>query len=162
MQFVMHELRCKSRQRVLMMCMALLLSACTSGPLVKAVADAEVDRLCAKDGGIKVYERVTLPAARFDQWGNIGVRVKENASPTDEYYDDGGTQFLQEGGVTIVRFTARIVRRRDAKVLGEAVQYARGGGDLPGPWHPSTYECPPLMDSIGKLEASIFRKKESQ
>jgi hypothetical protein len=40
-------------------------------------ADSEVRRLCAIDGGIKVYERVVLPAARFDQWGNASIPAKE-------------------------------------------------------------------------------------
>jgi hypothetical protein len=28
------------------------------------------------------------------------------------------------------------------KLLGEFVLYRRGGGDLPGPWVPSSYRCP--------------------
>lgn len=139
-----------------------LLVACSSGPLVKAAADAEVDRLCAIDGGVKVYEAVTLPAERFNQWGNIGVRIKKHASPIDEYYSDGETQFLRKGHLTIVRFSSRIVRRSDAKVLGEAIHYGRGGGDIPGPWHPSGYECPSIAESTGKLESSIFRRRDAQ
>jgi hypothetical protein len=48
----------------------LLLTACTSGPS-KGGLDAEVDRLCAIDGGIRVYERVTLPPDKFDKWSQI-------------------------------------------------------------------------------------------
>jgi hypothetical protein len=150
------------KKQIVMLCTVPLLVACSSGPLVKAAADAEVDRLCAIDGGIKVYETVMLPPERFDKWGNIGVRIKENAAPTDDYYSDGETKFLREGHLTIVRFSSRIVRRSDAKVLGEAIQYGRGGGDVPGPWHPSGYECPSLSESIGKLQSSVFRKKNSK
>ena len=35
----------------------------------KAQMDKEVDRLCAVDGGIKVYETVKLPADQFNEWG---------------------------------------------------------------------------------------------
>ena len=35
--------------------------------------DREVKRLCAIDGGIKVYETVKLPAERFDQYGQIFI-----------------------------------------------------------------------------------------
>ncbi|UJP03539.1 MAG: hypothetical protein LZF85_03550 [Nitrosomonas sp.] len=37
----------------------------------KARLDREVDRLCAIDGGIKVYETVVLPADKFDKSGRI-------------------------------------------------------------------------------------------
>ena len=34
--------------------------------------DREVKRLCAMDGGIRVYEKITLPADKFDQrYGQI-------------------------------------------------------------------------------------------
>ena len=41
-----------------------LATACASGPS-KSELDAEVKRLCAIDGGIKVYERVALPEEKF-------------------------------------------------------------------------------------------------
>lgn len=37
----------------------------------KARLDKEVDRLCAIDGGIKVYETVLLPPDKFNQWGEV-------------------------------------------------------------------------------------------
>lgn len=50
--------------------------------------DREVKRLCAIDGGIRVYETVTLPAGKFDQYGQISVPYKENVKLGDEYYYD--------------------------------------------------------------------------
>ena len=35
----------------------------------KARLDREVDRLCAIDGGIRVYETVQLPSDKFNKWG---------------------------------------------------------------------------------------------
>jgi len=138
----------------------LLIATCSSGPLVQAAADKEVRRLCAIDGGVKVYETVTLPAERFDNWGNvIGLQIKGNAKPTDDYYSELETQTLQDGNLRIVRVVARVLRRSDAKVLGESVRYGRGGGDVPGPWHPSTYDCPSIAESTGKLQSSVFRQQ---
>jgi hypothetical protein len=34
-------------------------------------ADNLVDELCAKDGGVKVYETVILPKERFNEWGQF-------------------------------------------------------------------------------------------
>ena len=46
------------------------ISACASGPS-KGQLDDEVKRLCAIDGGVRVYETVTLPPEKFNQWGEI-------------------------------------------------------------------------------------------
>ncbi|MDY0014282.1 MAG: hypothetical protein RBS40_15515 [Rhodocyclaceae bacterium] len=133
------------------------LVACSSTPS-KSELDAEVKRLCAIDGGIKVYETVKLPAEKFDQYGN--VRIPSKAKSTDEYYYDSETIYLREGDPTVTRMVTRIVRRSDGKVLGESIRYARGGGDLPGPWHPSSFICPSPTEKP-YLEPSIFLKGNS-
>ena len=48
----------------------------------KARLDREVDHLCAIDGGIRVYETITLPADQFDKEGRINFYYptqRENA-----------------------------------------------------------------------------------
>ena len=44
-------------------------------PLVASCAkwalDAEVDRLCAVDGGVKIYETVQLPPEKSNRWSQI-------------------------------------------------------------------------------------------
>lgn len=47
-----------------------LLTSCASGPS-KGQLDDEVKRLCAIDGGIKVYETVRLPAKNFETKGCV-------------------------------------------------------------------------------------------
>ena len=44
---------------------AILLSGCE-----KFALDRQMEELCKKDGGVKVYETVTLPPEMFDQWGD--------------------------------------------------------------------------------------------
>jgi len=125
---------------------------------VKAYYDRQVQELCAKDGGVRVYETVKLPAVRFDKWGNVGIHEKGYAKPTDEYYYESDIHYYRQGNPTLLRSRSWIVRRSDGKVLGEAISYGRGGGDLPGPWHGSSFHCPPIADAEGKLESSIFLK----
>lgn len=131
----------------------LLLSGCATP--TQMILDAEVKRLCAIDGGIKVYETVTLPAGRFDNYGNIGVRNIQNADPRDEYYFRSDDVYMRSGNPALIRTVTQIVRRSDGKVLGESIRYGRGGGDIPGPWHSSTFDCPSIKDL--RLEASIFK-----
>ena len=62
----------------------LALTTGCSGPS-KSELDAEVKRLCAIDGGIKVYETVTLPSERFDEHGNVRIPAKDYVRSGDEY-----------------------------------------------------------------------------
>ncbi|MBM3358987.1 MAG: hypothetical protein FJY54_14835 [Betaproteobacteria bacterium] len=118
--------------------------------------DMEVNRLCKQDGGVKVYEQVKLPAERFDKWGNVGVPNKRHAKPSDDYYFETEIRYLRTGNPSLQRASTVLVRRSDGKVLGESVRYGRGGGDLPGPWHGSSFSCPSIGEAEGSLETSIF------
>lgn len=120
--------------------------------------DARVRQRCAKDGGIRVYEQVVLPADRFDKFGTVGIRNARYARSTDQFYFETTESYLRMSSPTIIRHVTRVVRQVDGKVLGKSIRYSRSGGDIPGPWHPSSYACPKVRDAEGKLEASIFRK----
>jgi len=132
-----------------------LVSACASGP-GKAELDAEVRRLCAIDGGVKVYETVMLPAEKFNQWGQINFYRPdqgENALGIEyiyvwavHYYKKGSPAVNGAQETSVRRDHIKIIRRSDMKVIGEVVKYHRAGGDLPGPWMPSSYHCPDVLD----------------
>lgn len=143
---------------------AVLCIATLSGLLWLAVgekwkADRQVRELCAKDGGVRVYETVTLPAERFDEWGNVGIPERSRAKLTDEYYYESEIHYYREVSPKLLRSRSWVVRRSDRKILGEAISYGRSGGDLPGPWHGSSFHCPPIAEAEGKLESSIFLKR---
>jgi hypothetical protein len=127
-----------------------LLSACE-----KTRLDDEVRQLCAKDGGIKVYETVKVPAEMFDRYGIVRVPSKQDAKASDEYYYERETTYLRTGNPAMWRSHHRIIRTSDGKVLGESIHYARRGGDIPGPWHESSFGCPDVRDQPS-LENSIF------
>jgi hypothetical protein len=145
-------------KRLLTLCALLPIVAGCATPSQMAV-DAEVKRLCAIDGGIKVYETVKLPPDRFDQWGNVRIPFKQSAKPSDDYYVESESIVLKDGDPKLIRMISRVVRRMDGKVLGESIHYGRGGGDLPGPWHPSSFTCPSPTEKP-YLEPSIFLKGE--
>ncbi|MBX3647519.1 MAG: hypothetical protein KDD77_01725 [Caldilineaceae bacterium] len=123
-----------------------------------ALLDAEVRELCAKDGGVKVYETVKLPAEKFDKWGNVRIPSKRDAALTDEYYYEIDTTYFRTGNPEVWRSRYWVTRRGDGKVLGESIRYARRGGDIPGPWHPSSFGCPDVTTQPG-IEKSIFMKE---
>jgi len=118
--------------------------------------DAEVKRLCAIDGGIKVYETVRLPAERF-KLGYLRLLSKDMAKPEDEYYYESSMSYIEKGNPEMWQLHFKIYRRVDNKLLGEAISYARRGGDIPGPWHDSSFMCPDRAD-VSDLEKRIFTK----
>ena len=122
----------------------------------KAKADAMVDELCAKDGGIKVYETVALPADRFDRNGIVNVPSIRSKKPGDEYYYTNSTKWIVQGkgdpnDLVIWRDQFELYRLSDEKKLGTATYYARRGGDPPSPMHPSSYMCPMGTDLFKKV-----------
>ena len=134
-----------------------LITTCASGP-GKRQLDDEVRRLCAIDGGIKVYETVKLPVSRFDEFGQVRIPTKKRAKPEDEYYWDASRVFIRKSNPEMWKSYISVYRRVDAKLLGEAISYTRRGGDIPGPWHESSFMCP---EDAGQndLNRQIFYKK---
>jgi hypothetical protein len=121
----------------------------------KYLLDAQVRELCAKDGGIKVYETVKLPANKFGQYGEFRIPDKQHAKPGDDYYEEWDIIHYDDGNPSTRRDHFLIYRRSDSRLLGEAVSYSRIGGDLPGPWHESSFTCPDKADDV-TLNQRIF------
>jgi len=108
--------------------------------------DYQVRKFCAVDGGVKVYEMVKLPAKKFNKYGQINFYRPidgENALGP-EYVWKWKLRYYRKGNPSFYRSHTRIYRKSDGRLLGESVFYKRGGGDLPGPWHGSSFMCPEL------------------
>ena len=94
--------------------------------------DHQVRKLCAKDGGVKVYETVILPTEQYNEYAgrNWILPDKSRANPSDQYYYERETHYYRKGRPQMSRSQTRIIRRSDGKVLGEYIHYGRGGGGL--------------------------------
>lgn len=123
--------------------------------------DHQVRELCAKDGGVRVYETVELTPDLIDWAGRISLPDKKWAKPTDKYYCEWDDFYFRKGDPDLKRTTVRIVRQSDKKVLGEWITFSRGGGGLPGPWHGSGYSCQDISQEI-KFEPAIFIKGDKK
>ena len=139
---------------------ALVVSACATPN--QMAADAEVKRLCAIDGGIKVYETVKLPANKFNEWGQPNFfrpSQGENALGP-EYIYRSEIIYLDRGNPSLRKDRELIFRKADMRLLGEATTYVRGGGDVPGPWQPSAYRCPNALNAEGAMLMNrVFTKQ---
>ena len=128
----------------------------------KTRLDREVDRLCAIDGGIRVYETVELPPDKFDKkYGQINFydpTQGENALGPEyiykwdmRYYKKGHPVSQGAHETVMRRDHFKIIRKLDMKLLGEFVKYHRAGGDFPGPWMPSSYHCPGTLTASSTI-----------
>lgn len=134
----------------------LLLTGCEKDRI-----DVQVKELCAKDGGIKVYETVKLPPEKFDKYGVVRIPSKQDAKLEDEYFYEWSVHIYVDGNPSLRRDHFLVIRRSDSKLLGEAISYARRGGDMPGPWHPSSFRCPENSgNSI--LQQRIFTRSREE
>lgn len=113
----------------------------------KTRLDREVDRLCAVDGGMRVFETVHLPKELFGPPPYEHVFHEYRMRRIDEgrlglsYIHKEESKILVQGSPALGRYRSLILRVRDQKVLAEFVVYKRSGGDFPGPWEPSVKTC---------------------
>lgn len=108
--------------------------------------DDKVRELCAKDGGLHIFEQVSLPLSAYQTLLNVFGELSppelgggRNEAPVGRV---SLNTHLHIGVPEVVRYEQRLVRRIDAKVLGSYITYARIGGDSGFVDNPSTFACP--------------------
>lgn len=127
----------------------------------KAYWDAQVREMCAKDGGVKVYEVAKLPPASFNQWHQPNFYRPDQGENAlgSEYVFIKDRTYLQHDNPDVWRTHFQVIRRSDGKMLAESIGYSRRGGDTPGPWHPSSFGCPHEYGDIPLL-MKTFQEQE--
>jgi len=123
-----------------------MLAGCMGwAPGRQAYWDEKVKEMCAKDGGVTVYERVKLTESEFRRLGGNGgtvpVPTRRSANPNSPYVADTKITKIREANPEVYRRETEIIRLVDGKVLSRQVTYGRIGGDLPSPAHQSSYGC---------------------
>jgi hypothetical protein len=109
-----------------------------------------MEKLCRFDGGVRIYETVTLPPHMFDDNGYPfpGWRVGPASQPLGRDYElRQEIEYLKRGDPVqgeglLVRFRSQVISRAEGRILSEAVGYARSGGDFIVLGHFSSRLCP--------------------
>jgi hypothetical protein len=104
---------------------------------------------------------VKLPAEKFNDYGQINFYHPTQGQNTlgSEYLFERKTTYYRQGNPEMSRSHYQVIRRSDKKLLGELIRYGRGGGDMPGPWHDTSFSCPdPAEGALNTLLKSIFTK----
>ena len=125
-------------------CVALLpLAACSAS--LEERSGVEALRLCAQDGGVRVYEKATWPADK-----PFRIPTKEQLTAQDAYFIERKESMLQgmahsPPGIheySLKRTHVTLIRVADGKLLGENVSYYWTASDTTGPWSASAFSCP--------------------
>ncbi len=132
--------------------------------------DQQMDVLCKQDGGIKVYETVTLPASEFSNVGQPLARYAQQATATEDRLGPdyrfvlnrealvGPQANAQKGEGQLMRIHNAIYRRSDGRLLGEQIWYSRSGGDwFTFGFQPSGKSCPDFSRDVAQ---EVFRRGE--
>ena len=146
------------RYLVILLLPLLLLVGCEKDAL-----NRQMQELCKKDGGIRVYETVTLPASRFGEYGELlpVMPIKDAKNLGELLFGDkyaikneietiknGETHGQLYGQGRLDKNTEKIIRNSDGKILGESIWYSRIGGELTLFGMPSGSNCPYPRENI--------------
>jgi hypothetical protein len=129
--------------------------------------DRQMEELCQKDGGVRVYETVNLPPEMFDQNGDPfpGWRGRPSSERlgNDFEYSRIETSIKEgdplKGQGRLFKSEIRVIRKLDLKLLGHAITYFRSGGDGIVLGHPSSSSCPANVGA--DLPRSVFIQSQS-
>jgi len=130
--------------------------------------DKKIDALCAANGGrgvaTRIHEKVMAPETKeyfVDMKPVRAFRIPERLDkwplgPAYPYVTETRVlDVLNQKDPSVVRYTERIVRVSDNKILAERFAYQRGGGGMPW-FDPGTnHICPPIY-TYERLEVNTF------
>jgi hypothetical protein len=144
----------------------LLLIVIFSGcELNKAYWDYQVTKMCKKDGGVTVYEKVELSQDEYKKYGGVNGVIpvrSEKYSRADKFDYLAKTEYIlmRESNPKLSKSHSWIYRKKDKKVMGEFVSYGRSGGDFPTIiQHPSSFSCADVVGIELDIEKQIFNIK---
>jgi len=130
--------------------------------------DKKIDALCAANGGrdvaTRIHEKVMAPETKeyfVDMFPVRAFRIPNRSvglslGPAYPYVIETRVlEVLNQKDPSVVRYTERIVRASDNKILAERFAYQRGGGGMPW-FDPGTnHICPPIY-TYERLEVNTF------
>jgi len=142
------------------------LLATALGGCEKYELDRRMEELCKQDGGVHVYETVTLPPEMFDPEGYPfpGWRQRTEENRLDpEYRFVRQTTYLKKGEPLkgegqLIRNSWKVIRRSDGKLLGESVLYGRSGGDFISFDHFTSKSCPSQVGNATVIQAVFIKR----
>ena len=125
-----------------------LILALTASGCMQEVVDAEMAKLCKEDGGMKIYETVTLRKDQFkDGVPAILGDWHEGGKAGGGYTVSQKIENLKSGNPSLKKLSYAVIRDSDHKILGTYVYYMRiGGAIMPRLGPDPAKACPKNLD----------------
>jgi len=150
----------KTHRVVVVAMLAALLSGCGLDLLL---ADWKVDRLCKKDGGVKVYVREPAPPALLQADGKVDIRALMYPKPGQSHVLKYTSTDVQTGEPYIFRSEYRLFRSADNTLMGIAVTYNRRAQNLGIPFLARRpYSCPSTKQAIELVDQAFSVNSEGR
>jgi len=129
-------------------------------PGLQSYWDAQVKEMCAKDGGVTVYEKIDIDETDYQKFGGSGgvIPVPDERSKTKSYpYFTKSVRQEINSNPQVARLETEIVRRSDNKILGRVINYLRIGGDFPtGIQNDTSFSCKDIFGMRLDVEKQVF------
>jgi hypothetical protein len=119
----------------------------------QAHVDAQMEKLCGQDGGMKIYEKVVLPKEQFTKYGDVkffettvvggGYRIvtkSESINVIKPIFD-----VFTWNRANLTKTTYTVIREADNKVIGIYIVYLRTGGVFYQGWDRIQQRTAPKM-----------------
>lgn len=121
----------------------------------KAYWDSKVREMCAKDGGVTVFETVRVSAEQYNRLpiteGSVAIVSEAISKPEEPAFSVDKQTVLRESAPRVIRWEKLVKRRADGKIIGSLVSYHRLGGDTPLTYgHPTRFSCPDSNQYYGE------------
>lgn len=130
--------------------------------------DAKMDALCSANGGrdveARIYETVMAPLTKeyFSALNPPRLFFLPERSKGQDLgikypyvYETRVLQVLNQKNPSVVKFTERIVRVIDKKIMAERFAYQRAGGGVPG-MEPGEIRVCPIITTEKRLDVQVF------
>lgn len=122
----------------------------------KEYYDWQVRKMCEKDGGVTIYDRVSVTRSQFEAMGKVGgfasVPPKRLASPDAPVFSVATEIVIKEGRPGVRKREETVFRSADEEIVALVVSYWREGGDFPSFAHPSSFVCPDPLGNVAARE----------
>lgn len=126
----------------------------------KAYWDSKVRERCEEDGGVTVYEAVSLTKEQYlkndGKNGVIRIMPKRTSKTYHEFYWENMDTVINKSNPKVIRSEYITYRKSDEKKLGKWVTYSRRGGDFPTGFHPSSFGCVDMFGFKTNTAKEIF------
>jgi len=139
--------------RVIILMAVLAVSGCAGYvPGRQSYWDAQVDKMCETDGGMKIFDVMELTPHQYglllNSFGKLDIPLDANDLGDIPVIRREEATVIRDANPRVWRYTLTVIRKADRRVLGMQVTYSRVGGDFPSPAHESSYSCPKHLENL--------------